>query len=234
MVTYQDEIWRNLPVQRRVDPVVAQFALAAAREARGRDTVARVLDVGCGDGSLAARLAEEGAAVTGLDPSREALARARKGHPELELAAPSPDGTLPFADHSFDAVVCMNVLQHVADTQLLLSEARRVLAPEALLALAVPWHGALKNVSIALGSFERHHDPLEPVLRFYTQRSMRALLSAFGFEEVVTRGAGGMPLFRRTLLARARRGSLRSGSRGKAAPTTGAAGGGPGARDRPP
>jgi hypothetical protein len=59
---------------------------------------------------------------------------------------------------------------------------------------------------IALGSFERHHDPLEPVLRFYTARSLGRLLSDFGFEDVRVSGAGGIPLMRRTLLARARRG----------------------------
>jgi SAM-dependent methyltransferase len=164
-----------------------------------------VLDLGCGDGRLTARLAETGARVTGVDRSRIALERAREAHPELELAAPSPDGGLPFADGWFDVVVCINVLEHVADTQRFLSELRRVLAPAGFLALAVPWHGTLKNVLIALGSFERHHDPLEPVLRFYTRRSLGRLLSEFGFEDVRLRGAGGVPLLRRTLLARARR-----------------------------
>jgi ubiquinone/menaquinone biosynthesis C-methylase UbiE len=210
MGIYHDEIWLNLPERRRLDPSTLDFALATARMVERPGAAARVLDLGCGDGQLAARLAAEGADVTGLDPSREALARARKAHPGLELVAPSADGTLPLPDSSFDAIVCMNVLQHVADTQLLLSEARRVLAPKGLLGVAVPWHGALKNVVIALRSFERHHDPLEPVLRFYTRRSLRDLLTALGFEEIWTRGVGGVSPFRETLLARARRGSLSS------------------------
>jgi ubiquinone/menaquinone biosynthesis C-methylase UbiE len=210
MATYQDEIWLTLPEQRPLDRPVLELALATARAAEPPGAVTRVLDLGCGEGRLAARLAETGAEVTGLDSSREALARARKAHPDLELATPSADGTLPFADSSFDALVCVNVLQHVADTQLLLSETRRVLVPAGHLAIAVPWHGTLKNLLIALRSFERHHDPLEPVLRFYTRRSLHALLTAFGFEEIVARGVGGMPLFRETLLARARRGSLLS------------------------
>jgi ubiquinone/menaquinone biosynthesis C-methylase UbiE len=205
--TYQDEIWLELPAERPVDEAAFEFALGtvAAASPRSPDAGLRVLDLGCGDGRLTARIAETGARVTGVDPSKVALERARKAHPELELVATAPDGSLPFADACFDVVVCVDVLQHVADTQRLMSEVRRVLAPSGWLAVTVPWHGVLKNVVIALGSFERHHDPLEPVLRFYARRSMKRLLDDFGFEQVRVRGVGGLPLMRRTLLARARR-----------------------------
>jgi SAM-dependent methyltransferase len=166
-----------------------------------------VLDLGCGDGRVAGELARAGAHVSGVDPAPAALERARAAHPQLDLHAPLPDGRLPLPDCSFEVVVCLNVLQHVADTQLLLSEARRVLVPGGLLALAVPWHGRLKNVLIALRSFERHHDPLEPVLRFYTPRSLERLLEQLGFERVELEARGGLPLARATLLARSRRGS---------------------------
>ena len=167
----------------------------------------RALDLGCGIGQVTAALADLGANAVGVDISEVALERARAAHPALEFKAPSPEGRLPFADAVFDAVVCLHVLQHVADTQLFLSEARRVLKPAGRLAVAVPWHGRIKNVVIALGFFERYHDPLEPVLRFYTQRSLAEALGAFGFERVRTRAAGGLPLFRETLLASALRGS---------------------------
>jgi hypothetical protein len=38
-------------------------------------------------------------------------------------------------------------------------------------------------------------------LRFYTARSLRALLEAFAFERVETSARGGVPLMRRTLIA---------------------------------
>jgi ubiquinone/menaquinone biosynthesis C-methylase UbiE len=203
-----DEIWTSVPVARPLDRAVLEFALDAVAGAAGpRGGPARVLDLGGGDGRVAAELAGAGAQVSLVDPAPAALERARAAHPELELHAPLADGRLPLPDCSFEIVVCLQVLQHVVDTQLLLSEARRVLVPGGLFAVAVPWHGRLKNVMIALRSFERHHDPLEPVLRFYTPRSLRGLLEAFGFERVELEARGGLALARTTLLARCRRGS---------------------------
>jgi len=180
---------------------VHDLALAALP----REQLGRVLDVGCGDGAFAARVAARGARVTGVDPAPTALARARSAHPELELVTPATDGGLPFPDGSFDAVTCVNVLQHVADTQALMSEMRRVLAPGGVLVAAVPFHGRVRNVLTALGSFERHHDPLAPELRFYTAGSLRTLLAEFGFERVAVDARGGPPLLRRTLTASGRR-----------------------------
>jgi SAM-dependent methyltransferase len=197
-----DEIWASVPAERPHEERAVAWALAAVALA---GAAPRVLDLGCGDGRVAARLAAAGAEVTGVDPSRVALERARAAHPELTFLAPGADGRLPLEDGSFDAVVCIDVLQHVADTQRLMSEARRVLRPGGLLAAAVPYHGRAKNLAIALGAFERHHDPLEPTLRFYTRRSLAGLLADLGYGEVVVAAAGGLPLFRRLLLARARR-----------------------------
>jgi ubiquinone/menaquinone biosynthesis C-methylase UbiE len=200
-----DDIWQSVPPDRPLDERALRFALDVTDTAGSRP---RVLDLGCGDGRYAAKLAAAGCAVTGIDPSHEALERAKGAHPELELAAPRDDGTLPLDDSSFEAVVCINVLEHVADTQLLLSEARRVLTPGGRLVVAVPWHGRLKNVAIAISSFERHYNPLQPVLRFYTSRSLRTLLKELGFEQVRLKGSGGLPFARETLLAEAKRGSL--------------------------
>jgi ubiquinone/menaquinone biosynthesis C-methylase UbiE len=172
------------------------------------ESLGRVLDVGCGDGTFAARVAEHGAQVTGLDFAPTALKRARAAHPELEFVAPADGGGLPFADASFDTVTCVNVLQHVADTQTMLSEIRRVLVPGGLLAVAVPFHGRARNVLTALRSFERHHDPIGLELRFFTARSLRDVLRGFGFEAVEVSARGGLPVLRETLIARARRGGL--------------------------
>ncbi|MGH2978003.1 MAG: class I SAM-dependent methyltransferase, partial [Solirubrobacterales bacterium] len=171
----------------------------------------RLLDLGCGDGALAARLAGQGALVTGVDPSPAAIERAQEAHPGMNWTQPAGDGRLPVPDSAFDVITCVHVLEHVADTQALMSEVRRVLASQGLFVAAVPYHGRVQAALTALTSFERHFDPLEPVLRFYTAGSLRALLKQFAFERVETTARGGAPLMRRTLIALGRRAGIGPG-----------------------
>jgi ubiquinone/menaquinone biosynthesis C-methylase UbiE len=74
----------------------------------------RALDVGCGTGVLAQRLAGAGYRMTGVDPSDGMLdvLRARTS----DVVAIQASGTaLPFADDSFDVTLTVAVLHHVAD-----------------------------------------------------------------------------------------------------------------------
>jgi ubiquinone/menaquinone biosynthesis C-methylase UbiE len=208
-LTVHDEIWRGLPHERAI-PEAHEHVLTAL-ETRLHDAGSgegRLLDLGCGDGALGARLAGQGALVTGVDPSPAAIERAEEAHPGMTWALPAEGGRLPLPDSSFDVVTCVHVLEHVADTQTVMSEARRVLVSGGLFLATVPYHGRVQGALTALTSFERHFDPLEPVLRFYTARSLRSLLEAFAFERVETLGRGGMPLMRHTLIALGRRAGI--------------------------
>lgn len=72
----------------------------------------RVADLGCGDGTLAATLAGDGFAVTGVDPSAEALAAARRTAPGATFVQAKVED-FASADR-FDAACFVNALHHVA------------------------------------------------------------------------------------------------------------------------
>ena len=72
------------------------------------------LDVGCGTGLLAARLAAAGYAMTGLDPSGGMLEVLSARSPEVR-AVTGTGTALPFADASFDLVLTVAVMHHIAD-----------------------------------------------------------------------------------------------------------------------
>jgi ubiquinone/menaquinone biosynthesis C-methylase UbiE len=167
-----------------------------------------VLDVGCGAGELSAALLHAGAAPVGVDVAREALRRARERVPGLELRLWAPGEPLPLDDASVDAVWAGEVVEHVADVAPWLSELRRVLRPRGTLLLTTPHHGPGTLLSLALSRrrFAEHFEPRSDHLRFYSPRTLRALLDDLGFDVADLRCAGGLPGLRTTILARAIRG----------------------------
>src|SRR5262245_21728922 len=90
-----------------------------------------VADIGCGTGRHALRLAAAGARVSAVDFSEEMLrrARAKPGAEAIDFRAYDLAEPLPFADQSFDRVVCGLVVDHIRDLAGLFGEMRRVCRP---------------------------------------------------------------------------------------------------------
>jgi SAM-dependent methyltransferase len=89
------------------------------------------LDVGCGTGVLAARLAAAGYDMTGADPSVGMLSVLRREFPEV-TAVEASGADLPFADETFDLVLTVAALHHIAEpaaVRATLAEMVRVLRP---------------------------------------------------------------------------------------------------------
>jgi len=86
----------------------------------------RVLEIGCGIGSIVHRLREQGYDVIGTDISGEAISYGLKKYGDIRLEV-QPAEALPYEDRSFDVVLSFDLFEHIAATDTHLSEVRRVL-----------------------------------------------------------------------------------------------------------
>ena len=106
--------------RRSYPPELVDWLHAECAEAR------RVVDLGCGPGTLTVPLARRFADVIGVDPSRTMLAELRRGVATPAVAARGEE--LPFADTSLDLVVASQSF-HWMDCVAVTAELRRVLRP---------------------------------------------------------------------------------------------------------
>lgn len=158
----------------------------------------RLLDVGCGNGAQTVRLLDRFQEVVGLDVVAAHLTEFETyllGQGVSNCRTVLYDGgAMPFDDASFDAVLCIETLEHVASESNTLAEIRRVLRPGGTLIVSVPhkwWifetHGA--NLPLLpwnrVPFFSWLPRPLHSRwarARIYTRRQAVTLVRGAGFE----------------------------------------------------
>jgi ubiquinone/menaquinone biosynthesis C-methylase UbiE len=111
---------------------MAEFRRLAGRIAGLLAAGSTVLEVAPGPGFLSVELAKRGFAVTGLDISKTFIELARKNAEKSSVSVRFERGDaaqMPFADHSFDFLICRAAFKNFADPLGALKEMRRVLKP---------------------------------------------------------------------------------------------------------
>ena len=132
------------------DEVCAHFE----RDPRRADSFSglRLLDIGCGGGLLCEPMANLGAEVTGVDPSRNnietASVHAREQGIDIDYRCASAE-ELAEAGETFDVVLNMEVVEHVADVGVFLDACGRLVRPGGLMFMAT-LNRTLKAFALAI------------------------------------------------------------------------------------
>ena len=187
-IVFDERAVQQLEVMYRARDVLRRRRLV--REALAVERGHRVLDVGCGPGFYSAELlAEVGAkgSVVGVDTSAAMLAgAARRCEGQGDVAFHEGSATsIPVEDRAFDRVLCVQVLEYVADVPAALAELYRVLRPGGRALVwdvdwsTLSWHsGDAERMQRMLRAWDRHL--AHPAL----PRTLAAALRAAGFTEV--------------------------------------------------
>lgn len=177
---------------------------------RGGD-VREVLDAGCGNGAFSQALRRAGFDVCACDASPSGVDIARSLGLDVRFAVSSvyDDLLAPFGRTApFDAVVALEVIEHLYDPRAFLDRAHAALRPGGLLVLSTPYHGYLKNLALALTNrLDAHFTALWDGghIKFWSRRTLTALLREQGFEPRGFRGAGRVPWLWKSMVLSARR-----------------------------
>lgn len=166
-----------------------------------------ILDIGCGNGSLAMRLIGLGFNVYGTDASEQGIKLAKEKYPDRFFLQDINSKSLPqeLGQIKFDTIISTEVIEHLYSPKTFIEFCKRILAENGggTLILTTPYHGYLKNLVMALlNKMDSHFTVLWEGghIKFFSKKTLTQLLLKNGFENIVFIGCGRFPFLWKSML----------------------------------
>ena len=161
-----------------------------------------MIDLGCGNGSVTRYVNQLGYKVIGIDPSLEGIEIARLNYPEVEFINGDSRALNNFHE-SHKLIYSLEVIEHIYDPYEFMNLIYTALPSDGLAIISTPYHGYLKNLSIAiLGKFDQHATALwkNGHIKFWSRNTFSALANQCGFEVVEYRRVGRVPPLAKSMI----------------------------------
>ncbi|MEH2048735.1 class I SAM-dependent methyltransferase [Nostoc sp.] len=164
----------------------------------------RILDIGCGNGSLSNLIAQHGYEVVGIEESESGVKFASQTFPDCHFIQGSIYN-LPYAEigEKFDIVIAAEVIEHLFFPKELVRNAKQCIKPNGRLIVTTPYHGYLKNFMLAVsGKMDKHFTTLWDGghIKFFSVATMTALLKTENYTNIKFKFAGRYPYLWKSML----------------------------------
>jgi SAM-dependent methyltransferase len=167
----------------------------------------RVLDIGCGNGAMTAKLAADGFEMTAIEPDRDGFTIAIQTHPTIHFVNRGVYDNLDDLG-TFDAVISSEVIEHLFDPSALVKAAWSRLPSGGVFVITCPYYGYLKNLLLSLTDrWDDHHQPARVGghIKLWSKATIVPFLEVNGFKVEVIGGAGRIPTLWKSMVVVARK-----------------------------
>lgn len=168
----------------------------------------RLFDLGCGNGSVAHVLTQQGWDVSGVDPSTQGIKRANTQYPQLKLFEGSAYDNLAERFGQFPVCISLEVVEHVYFPRHYAATLFSLIESGGTAIVSTPYHGYWKNLVMALsGKLDKHFTALWDYghIKFWSMQTLGLLLREAGFVDIRFERIGRIPILAKSMIAIARK-----------------------------
>ncbi len=184
-------------------PSVAEFL-------RSLPAGSRILDLGCGNGSLIAEFADWAFELHGVDSSRSGILNATQQWPSVTFHLADVTAKMPpdLPTGHFDAILSTEVIEHIFEPRKFVANAFHLLKPGGKILITTPYHGYWKNLALALtGRMDKHFTALWDFghIKFWSRKTLTTLLRDGGFRNLRFSAVGRLPGLWKSMIIQAQK-----------------------------
>jgi 2-polyprenyl-3-methyl-5-hydroxy-6-metoxy-1,4-benzoquinol methylase len=162
-----------------------------------------LLDVGTGNGATIPIWLSHGIKVSAIEPDSVGFAYAKRNL-EADVKQLGVGDNLPSDWKArFDALICLEVIEHLFNPNHLVEAALYALKDDGILIVSTPYHGYLKNLALSFtNKWDFHHNPMKVGghVKFWSKSTITRFFAKYGFELFQFIGAGRVPYFWKSMI----------------------------------
>ena len=168
-----------------------------------QNKVNSLLDIGAGNGSALPHWLSLGLKVSAMEPDSDGYEYAKRNL-QVDVRKLAVGDILPLEwKKSFDAIVCLEVIEHLYNPSQLMESIHYTLKDQGIAIISTPYHGYLKNLAMAFaGKWDFHHHPIKNGghIKFWSKQTIQVFFRQNGFELVSFHGVGRVPYLWKSMI----------------------------------